>query len=89
MHLHIAVEMFSVDENCQFVVDPLTYPQPVQLTEKWRHMDVRTSVMSRPTERRRSTPTAADRSDMPGDRRVCHPAGELVSPAEPRFLSTV
>ena len=30
----------AVDENCQFVVDPLTHPQPVQLPKKWRHMVV-------------------------------------------------
>jgi len=30
----------AVDENCQFVVDPLTHPQPVQLTKKRRHMVV-------------------------------------------------
>ena len=28
----------AVNENCQFVVDPLTHPQPVQLTKKRRHV---------------------------------------------------
>ena len=30
----------AVDKNCQFVVDPLTHPQPVQLTKKRRHVVV-------------------------------------------------
>jgi len=30
----------AVNENCQFVVDPLTYPQLVQLTKKRRHVVV-------------------------------------------------